>query len=247
MAFFDEFPHTRTYDSDLAWLIRRMKEVLARMDSVEERMAALEELMRNFLDTADDMLREIIEQMIADGSFSEILASLLAQYGSITYNANEHVGYYEYNLDGSRRDMIVNTGIYDSIAKRYTIHTPTSGELTLTMNLMKDSFLEGGKLFSILDLIDVDTVALFANEHYDGINSFVIGEMIPVTATMFLNDGTIVDVKNGYIKISEHNSVYIDTIPHSPLCKLASLHIPNFRDITFNAVQVAFTVKMKRK
>lgn len=77
MAFFNEFPHTRTYDSDLAWLIKRMKEVLSRMDSVEARMQAVEELVRNFLDTADDLIREIIQAMIDDGTFAEIIASLI--------------------------------------------------------------------------------------------------------------------------------------------------------------------------
>ncbi len=35
MSFF-EFPHTRTYDSDLGWLIKHMKELMDSIDGLEE-------------------------------------------------------------------------------------------------------------------------------------------------------------------------------------------------------------------
>ena len=35
MSYF-EFPHTRTYDSDLGWLIKHMKELMLAVDSLEE-------------------------------------------------------------------------------------------------------------------------------------------------------------------------------------------------------------------
>lgn len=78
MAFFNEFPHTRTYDSDLAWLIERMKEVLTRMDSVEARMQALEELVENFISTLniDQLIADQLRQMVADGTFEAILEEL---------------------------------------------------------------------------------------------------------------------------------------------------------------------------
>ena len=82
MAFFNEFPHTRTYDSDLAWLIKRMKEVLARMDSVEARMKALEDLVRDFIASLDidQAIRDALEQMIAEGVFNELLTQLFNEY-----------------------------------------------------------------------------------------------------------------------------------------------------------------------
>lgn len=36
MAYFNEFPHTRTYDSDLGWLIESVKEVIERVDNYNE-------------------------------------------------------------------------------------------------------------------------------------------------------------------------------------------------------------------
>lgn len=80
MAFFNEFPHTRTYDSDLAWLIRRMKELLVKMDRVDELMAELQRI----LDALPEQIRaEVIRQLqalIDDGTFSDVIAAALDVY-----------------------------------------------------------------------------------------------------------------------------------------------------------------------
>lgn len=54
MAFFNEFPHTRTYDSDLGWLIKEVK-------SYSDQFAALEVFEEEF-----DTWKEEIEGEIAD-------------------------------------------------------------------------------------------------------------------------------------------------------------------------------------
>lgn len=95
MAFFNEFPHTRTYDSDLAWLIKRMKEVLSRMDSVEERMAAVENLVNNFLEVAPQIVREVLEAMLQDGSLLEFLFEAVGEPYAIIdadYTLNRYNG-----------------------------------------------------------------------------------------------------------------------------------------------------------
>ena len=80
MAFFNEFPHTRCYDSDLAWLIRRMKELMAKMDRVDELMAEVQKL----LDSLPEQIREeVIRQLqalIDDGTFSDVIAAALDVY-----------------------------------------------------------------------------------------------------------------------------------------------------------------------
>lgn len=82
MAFFNEFPHTRTYDSDLAWLIRRMKEVLARMASLEEKMNALEQLVADFIATLniEQAIKDALNDMIAQGVFNDLLTQLFNDY-----------------------------------------------------------------------------------------------------------------------------------------------------------------------
>lgn len=80
MAFFNEFPHTRTYDSDLAWLIERMKEILTRMDTLEEKMSALEALVNDFINTLDidRVIREEIQRLIDSGDFNKLLSVILS-------------------------------------------------------------------------------------------------------------------------------------------------------------------------
>ena len=81
MAFFNEFPHTRTYDSDLAWLIERMKEILGRMDTLENRMAALEELVNNFIASLDidNLIKIYLQELIDDGTIGALLNHLLLE------------------------------------------------------------------------------------------------------------------------------------------------------------------------
>lgn len=67
MAFFNEFPHTRTYDSDLAWLIKRMKEVLARLD---EAIAAVNSIPEKIL--------EALNELINNGSIENLIDTAVA-------------------------------------------------------------------------------------------------------------------------------------------------------------------------
>ena len=41
MAYFNEFPHTRTYDSDLGWLIAHVNKLLECCDTAEEKLDTL--------------------------------------------------------------------------------------------------------------------------------------------------------------------------------------------------------------
>ena len=67
MAFFNEFPHTRTYDSDLAWLIKRMKETLARLD---EAIAAVNSI--------PDKILEALNELINNGSIEDLIETAVA-------------------------------------------------------------------------------------------------------------------------------------------------------------------------
>ena len=70
MAFF-EFPHTRTYDSDLGWIIKNMK-------NTDEAIAALDEFMKN-AENAFDELNKLLND-IAEGRFPEEIANAIRQY-----------------------------------------------------------------------------------------------------------------------------------------------------------------------
>lgn len=70
MAFF-EFPHTRTYDSDLGWLIRQCK-------NNSEAIKALEEWKESATDAIGD-LRQLLDD-IAAGVFPEEIADAIKNF-----------------------------------------------------------------------------------------------------------------------------------------------------------------------
>ena len=80
MAFF-EFPHTRTYDSDLGWLIQQCKRN-------EDAIAVLEEWKAATQDTIDDLERLIND--ISAGHFPPEIAAGVTRW--ITENFYDIVG-----------------------------------------------------------------------------------------------------------------------------------------------------------
>ena len=96
MAFFNEFPHTRTYDSDLAWLIRRMKEVLAKMDRVDELLAEVERLVATLPEVIRNQILEELRELLSSADFRDIVASLIPLYGAqhIKYFSNDMLAPY---------------------------------------------------------------------------------------------------------------------------------------------------------
>ena len=59
MAYYNEFPHTRNYDSDLGFLIRRYKELIEKVDSLSE------EILRQRKDYTDAQLANYQRQINA--------------------------------------------------------------------------------------------------------------------------------------------------------------------------------------
>ena len=80
MAFFNEFPHTRTYDSDLAWLIRRMKELMTKVDRVDELLRLVQELIDTLPDVIRERIQEIFNQLIETDYFKTLIEEFLRPY-----------------------------------------------------------------------------------------------------------------------------------------------------------------------
>ena len=74
MAFFNEFPHTRTYDSDLGWIIREMKKLLVEWGNVEK---AWEEFKNQFSDKLNENVSAILEQWLSDGTLEGVIYTLI--------------------------------------------------------------------------------------------------------------------------------------------------------------------------
>lgn len=58
MSFF-EFPHTRSYDSDLYWLIKEVKKIDVSFDEIYEQLGQLKTADENMLHSIDDITRRL--------------------------------------------------------------------------------------------------------------------------------------------------------------------------------------------
>lgn len=119
MSFF-EYPHTRTYDSDLGWLIRQYLKLSA---GVEDLSSKVEDLIENL----PEEVRKQLQIMIDDGSFSLIIQQLLENVMPV-YNSTSEMaedaelavgryaltaGYYEMNDGGGGLYYIDTDGEVD--------------------------------------------------------------------------------------------------------------------------------------
>ena len=103
MSFF-EFPHTRTYDSDLGWLIKKMKEIIedvaqqntaidnkfeeqdGRILAVEQLAEELKTFVNNYFNNLDvqEEINNKIDEMAEDGTLETIISQVLKkQTGSL--------------------------------------------------------------------------------------------------------------------------------------------------------------------
>lgn len=115
MSFF-EFPHTRTYDSDLAWLIKQVK-------SNQEAIQALENWKASVTADIDDLssvidairrgelpedIAEGIRQWIADNFYDIVGLMIKTVWFGLT-----DTGYFVAYIPDSWRDVVFRTTGYD--------------------------------------------------------------------------------------------------------------------------------------
>lgn len=74
MAFFNEFPHTRTYDSDLGWIIKEMKKLLEEFGSLEDAWNAFKE---QFGQSLNDAVLNVLETWKNDGTLLDMVKPYL--------------------------------------------------------------------------------------------------------------------------------------------------------------------------
>lgn len=114
MAYFNEFPHTRTYDSDLGWLIKNVKELIDTKDSQQEKLDAVYQFMQdiengnfpesvvnafkewmrdNLLDLMGDLAKQVYFGLTSDGYF---IAFIPESWDDIRFNTTG----YDYQIAG---------------------------------------------------------------------------------------------------------------------------------------------------
>ena len=129
MSFF-EFPHTRTYDSDLGWLIKHV-------NSYDETIQALNDWIADYTPKLDDM--EALYQALISGDLPEgvqegiekwcreNMGDLLGQLAKIVFFGITDDGYFVAYIPDSWADIIFNTTGYD-----ITVPDVDYGHLTLS-------------------------------------------------------------------------------------------------------------------
>lgn len=109
MAYFNEFPHTRTYDSDLGWLIKHVKKLLECCDSVQDAVNTLNQFMEdiengNFPDSVVNAFKEWMRENLTD---------LVGELIKGVYFGLTQTGYFVAYIPDSWNDIIFNTSGFD--------------------------------------------------------------------------------------------------------------------------------------
>lgn len=111
MAFF-EFPHTRTYDSDLGWLIKKVSsynEVIAALDAwIEENSPKIEDLeeFKNALESGE--LPEGVQQGIESWLSTHAAEVITAIIKNVWFGLTD-AGYFVAYVPDSWEDIIFKT------------------------------------------------------------------------------------------------------------------------------------------
>lgn len=132
MSFF-EFPHTRTYDSDLGWLIKHV-------NSYDETIATLNEWIAVNTPKLEDM--EALYQALISGDLPEgvqegiekwcreNMGDLLGQLAKMVFFGITDDGYFVAYIPDSWDDIIFNTTGYDIVVPDVDF-----GHLSLSFNV----------------------------------------------------------------------------------------------------------------
>ena len=77
MAYFNEFPHTRTYDSDLGWLIKNVKKLLSCCDDATEKLNTLMQFYNDVLSgDFPDAVIEAFQKWMRDNLIDLVILSI---------------------------------------------------------------------------------------------------------------------------------------------------------------------------
>lgn len=109
MAYFNEFPHTRTYDSDLGWLIKQVKKLLECCNTAKEAIDELNKFMDDIKngDFPESVIVAFQEWM------RENLVNLIGELIKGVYFGLTMTGYFVAYIPDSWDDITFNTTEFD--------------------------------------------------------------------------------------------------------------------------------------
>lgn len=113
-----EFPHTRTYDSDLGWLIKCCKTVQDTLKALEAWKATVDPKIEDFYNLYDQMIHGNLPAGVQEGIRQWLSVNALDLIGELV-----HMVFFEISDDGhfiayipdSWDDITFNTTYYDIV------------------------------------------------------------------------------------------------------------------------------------
>lgn len=131
MSFF-EFPHTRTYDGDLGWLIKHTSsydEVINALNEwIKENEPKMDEIYKFMEDLNSGVIPEALKESIFEWATENLLPIVARTLKSVIFGLTDD-GYFVAKYSDSWRDITFNTTEYDI----WTELQPEFGHLTLSL------------------------------------------------------------------------------------------------------------------
>lgn len=115
MAYF-EFPHTRNYDSDLGWMIKKVGELLECCEEMQSWKATHETQYEELKSLYDDIMAGNFPDSITNAFnawMSENAADIVAEMIKMVFFGLTDTGYFVAYIPESWSDIIFNTTGYD--------------------------------------------------------------------------------------------------------------------------------------
>jgi len=146
MAYF-EFPHTRTYEGDLGWIIKNLSEVAAITKHLEEEFAKIviltQEQIQSMIDAAIADNNLVIAQQLIDLKnqiTTEYKGYVTAQINTLTIYIDNQDSYYNGLAQSYAATAETNAKNYtDSQVLNYTMMVnPITGEYEDVRNVVED-------------------------------------------------------------------------------------------------------------
>ena len=132
MSYF-EFPHTRTYDSDLGWLIKTVKELTELVDNLDDWKIQHEEEYEQLKALYDAVMAGNFPESITNAFnkwMQQNALNLVGELVKMVFFQITDEGYFVAYIPDSWADIIFNTTGYDII-----ISDVDYGHLTLSFNI----------------------------------------------------------------------------------------------------------------
>lgn len=115
MSFF-EFPHTRTYDTDLGWLIKCCKTVGETLDALEEWKAKVDPEIEDFYNLYQQMIAGNLPPGVQEGIRIWLQRNALDLIGDLIHSVFFEItdgGYFIAYIPEAWSDITFNTTEYD--------------------------------------------------------------------------------------------------------------------------------------